>query len=332
VKKEIIIGAVSALVVAILVTAAYAVAFLTGFARLTTDAPGIGTDAAKEKIESFVRDNLVQPGTELSVKDVTEKSGLYSATLTVQGTDYPVYLSFDGALLFPEAIETTTPEADASTPDAGTTAEVPKSQRPKVELFVMSYCPYGTQIEKGILPVLETLGDSIDFELKFVSYAMHDKKEIDENLRQYCIRTTEDSSKLYAYLGCFLSKGEGTEDACLKTAGISAAKNAACMKEADEKFEVMKKYADKSTYQGSFPPFDVDKEANDTYGVQGSPTLVINGVEAPSSGRDAASLLSTICSAFETSPDACSATLSSETPAPGFGDGTATGASEGSCG
>ena len=36
---------------------------------------------------------------------------------------------------------------------------------PEVELFIMSHCPYGTQTMKGIVPVVELLGDKIDFEL-----------------------------------------------------------------------------------------------------------------------------------------------------------------------
>ncbi len=330
-KKEITIGAVSAAAVMVLVAGAYAVAFLTGFARLTMDEPGIGVEEASAKIESFVKEKLVQPGTEVSVRDVSEKSGLYSGTLTVQGQDYPVYLSSDGAFLFPEAIETE--EAPEETPAGAESAavEIPKSAKPEVKLFVMSYCPYGTQIEKGILPVLDTLGDTIDFKLEFVSYAMHDKLELDENLRQYCIREQE-PTKLASYLDCFLKKGEGTESACLKTAGVNVAKNASCMKAADAQFDVTKNYNDKSTYQGTFPPFNVDKENNEAYGVQGSPTLVINGVEAPSVGRDAASLLGTICSGFETAPEACSAQLSSASPTPGFGDGTTTDTSAASCG
>ena len=31
-------------------------------------------------------------------------------------------------------------------------ANIPKSQRPKVELFVMSYCPFGLQMEKAYAP------------------------------------------------------------------------------------------------------------------------------------------------------------------------------------
>ncbi|MBU3941884.1 MAG: hypothetical protein KKF74_03150, partial [Nanoarchaeota archaeon] len=49
---------------------------------------------------------------------------------------------------------------------------MPKKDKPEVELFVMSHCPYGTQIEKGMLPVARLLGDKIDFNIRFCSYAM----------------------------------------------------------------------------------------------------------------------------------------------------------------
>lgn len=51
----------------------------------------------------------------------------------------------------------------------------------------MSHCPYGLQMEKGIIPVVETLGDSIDFQVKFCDYAMHGQTELDEQVLQYCI-------------------------------------------------------------------------------------------------------------------------------------------------
>ena len=35
------------------------------------------------------------------------------------------------------------------------------------------------------------LKDKIDFELKFVYYAMHGEEEIDEQLRQHCIETEQ---------------------------------------------------------------------------------------------------------------------------------------------
>jgi hypothetical protein len=69
----------------------------------------------------------------------------------------------------------------------------------------MSYCPFGTQAEKGILPVVNLLKDKIDFKVKFVNYAMHGKKEIDENNLQYCIQK-EEPNKYNSYLTCFLKE------------------------------------------------------------------------------------------------------------------------------
>ena len=63
---------------------------------------------------------------------------------------------------------------------------------------------------------------------------------------------------------------------------------------------------------------------NKQYDVQGSPTLIINGLQVESS-RDSASLLKTICGAFNTEPEVCNtAKLSSASPSAGFGDGTDT--------
>ena len=57
-------------------------------------------------------------------------------------------------------------DLDTSTADTSTSTTVPKSDKPLVELFVMAYCPYGTQAEKGLIPVIELLGDKIDASIK----------------------------------------------------------------------------------------------------------------------------------------------------------------------
>ena len=98
------------------------------------------------------------------------------------------------------------------------TPAVVKSDKPKVELFVMSYCPYGLQMEKAFLPVMDLLKDKADLSVKFVSYAMHEKKEIDENTRQYCIEK-EQTSKFTAYLKCFTGKDD--YKACLQSTGVN---------------------------------------------------------------------------------------------------------------
>lgn len=314
----------AAIMVAILVVL-IAVSYAYSFWRKKTD---IGVEGAKTKVEKFIKD---QGATGFTVKNVEKKNGLYKITVEGSGQELETYMTKDGKTFFPQSVALEDDGKESLQTDTAA-KEIPKTDKPSVELFVMSYCPYGTQIEKGILPVVDLLKDKIDFKLKFVDYAMHGKKEIDENLVQYCIGKNQ-PTKLNSYLSCFLKKGEGTTEACMKTAGVNSASVKSCVIESDKQFKVSESLGDKSKYNGQFPPFNVNKEENDKYGVQGSPTLVINGVEA-SSERDSASLLKTICSAFSNAPEQCQKQLSSTAPAPGFGEGSVSensATSEGAC-
>jgi hypothetical protein len=286
----------------------------------------IGLEGAKTKVTEFVTNNLVQPGTKIDVTGAALENGLYKVSFKVGTQSVDSYITKDGSKFFPQAMdiaEVAKQSADSKTkPEAKNNVPAPKTDVPEVNLFVMSYCPYGTQIEKGILPVFDTLGNKIKFSLKFVSYAMHDKKEIDENLRQYCIQKSQ-PAKLSSYLTCFLKKGQGTESDCMTLAGVSATQVTSCVATTDAQFKITEGFNDKSKWSnGTYPPFDVDKTDNQKFGVQGSPTLVINGQET-SVGRDPASMLKAICDAFNTAPAECQKQLSSEAPTPGFGEGTA---------
>ena len=198
----------------------------------------------------------------------------------------------------------------------------------------MSHCPYGTQIEKGILPVLEALDGEIDFELKFCDYAMHAEKEIDEQLNQYCIQENG-PEKLLAYLRCFLEADKGAE--CLKQMKINTVKLNACVSATDKQYKISEMFNDKSTWRKdrngnpAFPVFNVDQADNQKYEITGSPGLVINGKKV-ASGRDPASLLKMICAGYENAPNGCSAELSSANPSPGFGFGTTAASTDAGCG
>jgi len=295
------------------------------------DSKDIGKDAAKAKVESFIKGNLVAPGTDLSVGEIIKEGSLYKIPITIkvqgQSKDIISYVSQDGTKFFPEMIEIRDDQkktdesvnADENQPSQ----EITKNDKPEVEVFVMAHCPYGTQIEKGIIPVIESLGAKIKFNLRFVSYTMHGDKEANENMRQYCIQKNE-PAKLLSYLKCFLKSTVGSNDeaeSCIKSIGVSKVKIDACIASSNTQFDIKAGATD----------FPVDKEANTKYGVQGSPTLVINGTVAQS-GRDSAGLLKTICSAFNKQPAECQKQLSSASPAPGFGEGTVSGASDASCG
>ncbi|MDP3881922.1 MAG: hypothetical protein Q8Q31_03545 [Nanoarchaeota archaeon] len=284
---------------------------------------GSGASVSKEtaagNVISFINS---QGGDTASLVSAEQEGGLYKVTVDYMGNQIPVYTTLDGKSLVVNPISLSGAATSDSSSQGSTTPTptVPKSDKPIVELFVMSHCPYGTQMEKGILPVVELLGNKIDFKVKFVYYAMHGKEEVNEQTRQYCIQE-EQTDKFQPYLKCFLKAGN--TDACLIEAKVDNAKLQICVNATDKKFNISKNFNDQSSWlSGRFPKFDTSKEENEKYGVAGSPTLIINGQDAPT-GRDPASLLKAICGAFNTAPAECSQTLSSASPSPGFGEGTA---------
>jgi hypothetical protein len=287
----------------------------------------ISTDAAKAKAEIFINKYLMQSGSKATIKDITTEYGLYKLKIDITSDVVESYLTKDGRFFFPQALDidqisaatSTGAASQTNTPAAPAATVTKKSDKPIVELFVMSYCPYGTQIEKGILPVTKLLGSKIDFQIKFCSYSMHGEKELKENLLQYCIQKDQ-PAKYNAYLTCFLESSDSAS--CLTSTGVDANAANSCATKTDNTFKVTSNFTNNVGYQGSYPGFDVNKADNDKYSVAGSPTLIINGEEI-SSGRDSASLLKTICSAFNNEPRECSTTLSSTSPAAGFGSGAA---------
>lgn len=189
-----------------------------------------------------------------------------------------------------------------------TAAIIPNA--PTLQVFIMSYCPYGLQALKGLLPVWEKFQGKANIELRFVSYTMHGQQEEIENKRMICIRE-EQYSKLIPYLKCFVEAGDSAS--CLKQATIDEAKLNSCM----------------ATRASSY--YDKDKELNKKYGVQGSPTFVLDGKEVNIYPRDPQSIANAICNAFIGSkPSVCSEKFSTANPSPGFGGGTSN--SGGSCG
>lgn len=291
-------------------------------------------DEAKARAETFINGNLVE-GTVASITSVEDFSdSLYKLKVKVGETDIDSYITKDGKQFFPQAMEIDAAGGTAAATGTPQTPVIPadlvKSDKPEVEVFVMSHCPYGTQFEKGLVPVMETLKDKANIKIKFVNYVMHKEVEMRDNLVQYCI-DKEDNGKYNAFLKCFLK--DGNSGACMTSTGVNTKKVESCISATDKQFKVTEAFNDKTKWSnGSFPPFAVHEAENTKYGVQGSPTLVINGKQVESD-RSPAGILSTICAAFNNPPAECGAQLDTATPGPGFGDSTAanTGASNAAC-
>ena len=313
---------ISTIVLAVLLIAI----LISGGANGTT----VSAEEAGQNLLSFAN----AQGAEAELVSSDDNGLFYEVVLSIEGQEVPLYVTKDGKSFTQQLVPLDATPSAPSTPSTPTPANIPKNDKPIVEAFIMSHCPYGTQIEKGLLPVAQLLGDKIDFEIKFVYYAMHPTSgEVEEQLNQYCIQK-EQKVKYLDYLTCFLGKTGTPEDGaeCITETKINKATLSACTTATDAEFEVLDNLNDKSKWMnGRFPQFNIHKAENDKYSVGGSPTLIINGAQAQA-GRDSVSLLNAICAAFETAPEECNTQLEAGQPTPGFGFGTTAAANNAAAG
>ena len=298
-----------------------------------------GLDEAQEAITieeagviaiEFINENMLHGGMTASIIESAEESGIYRIKLKIQEEEFDSYMTKDGRFLFPQFIDVEQVKKEK---------EVVKADRPDVKVFVMSYCPYGLQAQKMFLPVYELLKDEADIGIYYVDYIMHDKQEIDENLRQYCIEQ-EQGDKYYDYLNCFVYGATGDATKCATSVGLDKTKLDTCIARVDQEFNITEQYNDKSTWRNEqFPKFGLHTDLNQQYKVQGSPTIVINDTVIvadsrycpegeikcaviPDFQRSPERFKTIVCESFNTAPEKCSQTLSDEVPSPGFGGGT----------
>jgi protein-disulfide isomerase len=285
------------------------------------------SDKVAQTTLDYINKNLLAEGYTASLEDSQQlQNGLYKIKFKVEDQEVESYVSSDGKLLFLQGIEMVTSDDSSSSSED---QEIPKADKPTVQLFVMSYCPYGLQAEKMYLPVLDLLKDKVDMSVHFVNYAMHEKKELDENLRQYCIQK-EQADKYFAYLTCFVKAGD--YDTCLNEVGIDKTKMDACVAETDQQYNITSDYNDKSTWLSeTYPTFNVENDLNEKYSVQGSPTIVINGTVVDVSPRSPEKFKEVVCQAFNTEPAECSQKLSEGAASTGFGEEETNSSDEGSC-
>ena len=270
----------------------------------------IGEEKAEKTILNYL-DNLGAETDSIEITDVSLKSGVYEISFDYQGEPYPAmfYLTQDGK--FAGNLNS----LDFLKNNSDTNADISnqnilKSDKPIVELFVMTHCPYGAQAEKGIISAIETLGNNIDGKIRFVHYFMHTPEE-EETPRQVCIRE-EQSEKWYDYLKCFLEDGNSSR--CVSESKTDKSKLDLCIQKNAEAY------------------YKEDSKLSNNYGVRGSPTFVINGKQIDSD-RNSQSYLNTICFAFDNTPEECNTKLSTKTPPAGFGwQGTETSTANAQCG
>jgi len=137
---------------------------------ITSYNSGISGKAVGENFVKFINSKGGAQIEYLQTNDFS--SNLYEVIVDSNGNQVPVYITKDGNY-FVQIISEIDDGETQEVPQENT-QEIVQSDVPLVQLFVMTHCPYGTQAEKGFLPAIEYLGDTIDAEVRFVHYFLHD--------------------------------------------------------------------------------------------------------------------------------------------------------------
>lgn len=251
----------------------------------------------------------------LKLDSVDEVSGVYKINFDYNGAVVPYYVTKDGK--YAGSLSPISSKSDSSDSTDTASKDIPKSDKPVVELYVFTYCPYGLQMEKAMIPVVKLLGDKIDFKIRQIG-AMHGDFEKVEAERQLCIEKNY-PTKFLDYVLAFAEDttcSSGSDSACVTKKvnslyskfGIDANKINSCMKSEGEKL------------------YNAELSNSEAKGVSGSPTVIVNGVQA-SLSRSPDAVKKSVCDAFKKSPSECSQTLSTSQSSAGFGSGTSSGSS-----
>jgi glutaredoxin len=277
--------------------------------------PGLSPQQAGDKAIAYINQNLVQ-GASASLMNVSEEAGVYKIHFKIQDREWDAYVTKDGKYLFPEVFKI---EEKPQTPQQPQQKEIPKSEKPEVKLFVMSFCPYGNQAEEIIKPVVDLLGKVVEIEPRYVIYenyasgypafcldkenkycSMHGINELNQDIREICVYKNQ-KDKFWDFVlevnkSCSVENVETCWKQAASKTGVNVNAVLACQRENSQKYAAE------------------EKELNKKYNVSGSPTLVINGVQY-SGPRTPEDYKKAICGAFENPPKECETVLGSETKA-----------------
>jgi 2-hydroxychromene-2-carboxylate isomerase len=168
---------------------------------------------------------------------------------------------------------------------------------PKLEMFVMSQCPYGVQVENAIAPVKKQLGDGLDLTINYIGggtkpnlTSMHGPAEVKGDTLQLCVNKIA-PAKALDFILCQNKNARAIDSNwkdCAKEVGVDEGKLSACA-DGDEGKDLLEASFAEATKRGA----------------SGSPTIFLNG-QPYRGGRKSRDFLRAICDTYsEAKPQPC---------------------------
>ncbi len=304
----------------ILIFVALAAIVVTGCSRPLLTIKGSSLQMSPEEVkvnmESFINENLLQAGMKAEIKKVVSENGIYKIAISLNDGQQEVesYATKDGKLFFPEAInideikkkiQEMKNQQQAAAQKAN--MEIPKNDKPTVDLYTMSFCPFGNKAEDTLKPVYDLLKNKVNFNFHYIVNSegdairsLHGDKEVAQNEREACVLKTYGKDKWFTFVS-YINKNCSSDGSCweagIKNAGLSVAAVNSCV--SSQGVTLMKE----------------NEKVSNAAGANGSPTFLINEVlsNVVYSYGDSEGYKKAICSAFNKAPAECAKVLSSAT-------------------
>jgi len=290
---------------------------LTGSQPKTSSS--VPLQSCAEKVIGYANENLVQPGTSVSFQSVSENRGIYEIHGKYQSQNVTLYATKDCAMLFTYGLDMDS-TVWATQPTPTPTFSPVKTSRPLVDLYVMAFCPYGTQAESAMKPVVNLLGTKADIRLRYITtvrgstvdsvQSLHGLPEAQEDLRQVCIQKNY-PQKFWDYIESFntrcysLSQNPASLDTCWRNTTASLGIDTAAIDTC-------------ATGSDGLGMLGEDETKADQVGATASPTLFINGVKY-SGARTPEAYKQAICNSFDAAPPECGTILAASQQAASAG-------------
>lgn len=311
------------LLIAALVIVTALVSTWAGFSLAESTAPAQGnlgtglidSSALSLEVESYINANLLaQQGVTAKITGATEiENGLFEMPFQIYQdgavvSEGNVYSTKEKLFLVQATFDLNTPIEQPEVVDDEPVATAPvKSDKPQVDLYVMSFCPYGNRAEDTMKPVYELLKNDIDFNVYYIVNvngttvdSLHGTPEAIQNEREACVLKYYGTQAWFDFAG-YVNTNCGSNGSCWEagatTLELDKDKISTCV--TDEGLDLMK----------------ANEAASNAAGANGSPTMKINGVSTNSVYQygNSEAYKTALCSAFNTAPEACATVLSGNT-------------------
>jgi hypothetical protein len=258
---------------------------------------------AGNKLVEFLNSRV---GGGVTLESVKSVGNVYEVTVLYQSQSIPVYISKDGKYFIQGLTEITPSDSSADSGNGDDLEEIPQTDKPIVDLYVMSFCPYGNKAEDTMLPVYNLLKNKVDFNVRYIVSvsgtsvnSLHGQAEVDQNERELCVLSNYGEDKFWSFM-TYVNANCGSDGSCWETAAKNLSMDVNKIKTcvSSKGLDLMK----------------AEAKISGENGVSGSPTMFVNGVGSSSVYQygNPEVYKQVICSAFSDAPAECSQVLSSD--------------------